>query len=156
MINFWLAVSNTFDCELLAIELNGSCRTLSRLNRCHSDTMEVIDGALVDYGSLPNPFVSEGGIDIRNCYTRRRHDVHAIRKDFTELAAAYPKDFRVLGAWHFEGAANGKGLELGTRWENGGLRGAPWFIQPPGVEMYTANADASRVPLVAGQAPRMI
>jgi hypothetical protein len=155
MVNFWLLFSSKFIGELLALDLSGMSTKMSLLNTLHDDTLETIHGGL-DCGAMPDPFVTRDGKEVRNCYTRRKHDVHLISKDFKELTKAYPDDFQVLGAWHFSGAANGYGLELGTRWENGGLMGAPWFIQPPGVERFTAANDATKVPHVAGQAPRMI
>lgn len=80
-----------------------------------------------------------------NCYSFRDSDIDLIVKDLNAIMKAYPEDFIVLGAWHFE-----KGIELGMERK----RPVPKFPQPPALLARLIDGELKDGVLIAGQAPR--
>lgn len=92
---------------------------------------------------------------IWNCYSKNDANIDLIGKDLDAIMTAYSGEFIVIGAWHFNKADNGMGLELGTYIRNGCVVGAPKFIQPPVLLAKIIKDRPNDGALVAGQAPRV-
>lgn len=159
MINFWVAISEKFADNLVLLDSIEMARDFPLLDSASDDAKETLLRA-ADPPPDQDPFkpASIQGVEfqLHNCYSKSGHKLKRLERDFKALERAYPLDFFILGAWHFAGAANGKGLEVGTRWESGGVRGAPIFIQPPELDRFMRDGILQDKFMISGQAPRML
>ena len=96
-----------------------------------SEGTKVLFQTIYDSGAMDRLFRKWGGKDYRcwNCYVQDKpENVPEIRADLDNLAATYPTDFSIIGAWHYE-----DGRPVGMQWDDSDppvLTGDPWYPNP--------------------------
>lgn len=130
--NFWASMSAAFQAEMVdVIRDDGTAVTFTLLNDLHPSTAEMFS-TIYDSDAMDRLYRKWHAKDFRvwNCYLQDKPDnVPAVRADIDGMAAAYPTDFGLLGAWHYD-----DGRPVGMQWDAGEppeLTGTPWYPQPP-------------------------
>lgn len=152
--NAWLGISAAYQSELVDYVLNDVAPVEFPLLANMSDSTKTFLSGIYDAGAMDRAYRKWGGKDYRmwSCYTEEDDTgLGQIKSDFDAMAATYPTDFSVLGAWHY---ATGEPI--------GGLA-TPTYPQPaqtinfmPDVDdQGTRPTELSNILLVFGQPPRV-
>ena len=169
--NAWLGLSQAFQTEMVdVIRDGGTAVTFPLINDLDDDTKAFLAG-VYDSEATERLFRTWGGASYRcwNCYAIKPDNFGTVRADLDNLAASYPTDFSVVGAWHYR-----DGRPVGTSWSNDDppiLTGDAWYKQPPETLNFMPNVvvddtdpenpvmgrptDLSNVLLVFGQSARI-
>ena len=169
--NMWLGLSQAFQGELVAYVLDGTPPLqFPEIGTLGEDTLELL-ATIYDNDAMERLYRTWGGAGYRcwNCYSDKPDNAGAIRADLDNLVSAYPTDFSILGAWHYD-----DGRPVGTQWDDSDppvLTGDPWYLQPAQTINFMPDVpdpaspdpenpdmirptELSNVLLVYGQAPR--